>query len=60
MNDVAQLYADKMNAEAQLAAMTKERDDLAEENAMLLRDGGALKCDVDARTNCTGCPECRA
>ena len=34
--------------------------ELEKENAMLLKDDEAIRCGIDSRTNCTGCPECRA
>ena len=56
----AQLYADKVNAETLLADMTIKFNALEEENAMILKSDEAISCGIDSRTNCTGCPECRA
>ena len=99
MNDVAQLYADKCNAEAIAESylakikkfevseiilreanvfITKKYDEaldailakynkvvfenleLRKENAEFVKMHEAIKCGIDSRTSCTGCPECAA
>ena len=59
----AQRYSDQENMLAlsmENTLLRKQVADLTEELAMILKSDESIKCGIDSRTNCTGCPECRA
>ena len=58
----AQFYADQENTltlSMENVMLRKQLRESEEENTMIRRLDSGLRCSLDSRTNCTGCPECR-